>query len=62
MMGGDFSLIGTLLMMGCAALCFWGGRKASNAWHARKHRQAVEAARATESRQVRRARERRESD
>jgi hypothetical protein len=57
-MGGEINLIGMLLMVACAALAAWLGRKLSAGRRERKHQAAEQAARATESRQVRRARER----
>lgn len=57
-MGGEFNLLGTLLMVAFAALSAWLGRKLATRWQDRKRRAAEQAARASESRQVRRARER----
>ncbi|ARU04933.1 hypothetical protein CCO03_09790 [Comamonas serinivorans] len=58
-MGGEFNLVGTLLMVGFAAFSAWLGRKLATRWQEKKRRDAEQAARASESRQVRRARERR---
>ncbi len=55
---GDFNLVGNILMVGFAVLCFWLGRKLSTGRRARKRQAQELAAREGESRQVRRARER----
>ena len=55
---GDFNLVGNILMVGFAVLCFWLGRKLSNGRRAKKRQTQELAAREGESRQVRRARER----
>ena len=57
-MGGEINVIGMLLMVACALLAAWLGRKLSTGRRARKRQAAEQAARAGESRQVRRARER----
>ena len=57
-MGGEINVIGMLLMVACAVLAAWLGRKLSAGRRARKRQAAEQAARAGESRQVRRARER----